>query len=80
MNVELLEKARTQITSIPTLVNVVSRRVRQLNKGERPLVKPLSLNEDKEDIVLREIAEGKLQAQFDFNELGKDEEALARWS
>ncbi len=80
MNVELIEKAKTQITSIPVLVNVVSRRVRQLNKGERPLVKPLSLNEDKEDIALREIAEGKLLAQIDFGEVFKTEEAHSRWS
>ena len=71
MNLEILERARERIPSVPVLVNVVSQRVRQLNNGERPLVKPLSADEDRLDIVLREIADGKLVAQVDF-------EALAR--
>lgn len=69
MNVELLEKARERIPSVPVLVNVVSRRTRQLNEGMRPLVKPLGPDEDRLDIVLREIAEGKLIAEVDFNAL-----------
>jgi len=71
MNLELLNQARTRISSIPVLVNVVSMRVRQLNDGQRPLVKPLSHDEDRMDIVLREIAEGKLVAQQDFDALAR---------
>ena len=71
MNMELLNQARTRISSVPVLVNVVSMRVRQLNDGQRPLVKPLSHDEDRMDIVLREIAEGKLVAQQDFDALAR---------
>lgn len=72
MNVELLEQARTRVPSVPVLVNMVSQRVRQLNEGQRPLVKPSSPDEDRLDIVLREIAEGKLVAQVDFDALKRD--------
>ena len=41
----------------------------RLNAGMRPLVKPLSPDEDRLDIVLREIAEGKLIAEVDFDAL-----------
>jgi len=44
---------------VPVLVNMVSQRVRQLNNGERPLVKP-TVGEEKVDVALREIIEGKL--------------------
>ena len=80
MNVELIEKARVRVPSIPVLVNMISKRVRQLNMGERPLVKPLSLDEDKCDIALREIGEGKLIAEVDFSEIARAEEAHERWS
>jgi DNA-directed RNA polymerase subunit omega len=67
LNTELLEKAKIRIGSIPVLVNMVSKRVRQLNAGMRPYLKPLSANEDRVDIALREIAEGKLIAEIDFS-------------
>ena len=63
MNLEMLEKARTRVPSIPVLVNLVSQRTRQLNRGERPFLRPLSKFEDKSDIALREIAEGLVVAQ-----------------
>ena len=45
------------------LVNVVSRRVKQLKHGSRPLVESLErLNP--EDIALREIIEGKITYQL----------------
>lgn len=66
---------------VAVLVNMVSKRVRQLSKGHKPLVKPLSLYEDKEDIALREIAEGKIVAEIDFSasseETTDDLEAVA---
>ncbi len=67
MNVELLELAKSRIPSIPVLINTVSKRVKQLNAGLRPYVKPLGPNEEKLDIALREIAEGKLIAEMDFS-------------
>lgn len=66
MNVELLNKAKTRVQSIPVLINMVSKRVRQLNAGFRLYIKPNSPNEEKIDIALREIVEGKLIAKIDF--------------
>ena len=80
MNVELIEKARVRISSVPVLVNLVSKRVRQLNMGERPYVKPLSMDEDKADIALREIAEGLLISEVDFGASARAELAQSRWS
>ncbi len=71
MNLELLEKAKTRIPSVPVLVNIVSKRFRQLNDGMHPFVKPLSPDEDRLDIVLREIAEGKIVAEVDFDTLAR---------
>ena len=67
MNVELLEVAKSRVPSVPVLVNMVSKRVRQLNAGFRPYVKPNSPDEEKLDIALREIADGKLIAEMDFD-------------
>ncbi len=72
MNIELLEQAKARVPSVPVLVNMVSLRFRQLNEGMRPLVKPLSQDEDRLDIVLREIAEGKLQSEYDFDALERE--------
>jgi DNA-directed RNA polymerase subunit omega len=45
------------------LVNVVSRRVKQLKRGNRPLVESLEKLSD-EDIALREIIEGKISYEL----------------
>jgi len=66
LNTELLEQAKARVPSTPVLVNMISKRVRQLIAGMRPYVKPSSPNEDKLDIALREIAEGKIIAEIDF--------------
>lgn len=66
LNAELIEKAKQKVTSVPLLVNIVSRRVRQLNAGMRPYLKPESQNEEKVDIALREIIEDKLTAEIGF--------------
>ncbi len=66
MNAELIEQAKLKTGSVPLLVNMVSRRVRQLNAGMRPYLKPLTPNEEKVDIALREILEGKLTAEIGF--------------
>lgn len=64
MNVDHLEKAKHRIANTPLLINMVSRRVRQLNRGQRPMVKPESNQQSNLDIALKEIAEGKLAAEF----------------
>ena len=71
MNIALLEQAKARVPSVPVLVNMVSMRFRQLNEGMRPLVKPFP-EEDRRDIVLREIAEGKLQSEYDFDAFARD--------
>lgn len=73
MNHELVSKAKQKVPSIPILVNMVSKRVKQLNTGMRPYVMPLSPEEDKLDIALREIAEGKLIAQTEKDVAQKDD-------
>ncbi len=80
MNTELIDKARARVPSVPVLVNLVSRRVNQLNRGERPLVKPLSAEEDRADIALREIAEGLIISEIDFDAIARAEQAHTRWS
>ena len=72
MNIELLEQAKARVPSVPVLVNMVSMRFRELNSGMRPLVMPLSADEDRLDIILREIAEGKLQSEYDFDAFARD--------
>lgn len=66
MNADLIEKAKQKVASVPLLINMVSRRVRQLNAGMRPYIKPESPNEEKVDTALREIVEGKLTAEIGF--------------
>lgn len=66
MNVTYLEQAKTRVPNAQVLVNMVSRRVRQLISGQRPLVKPDSLNMEKMDIALKEIAMGKLTVEMLF--------------
>lgn len=53
-------KAALRVVEDPTiLVNVVSRRVKQLRRGNRPLVESLE-KLSTEDTALREIAERKI--------------------
>jgi len=56
---EYLKEAVKIIPDTNALINVVSRRVKQLKRGHRPLVESLEkLNP--EDIALREVIEGKI--------------------
>ena len=64
---QLLDQAKTRVPSVPVLINMLSKRVRQLNAGFRPYVKPESPDEDRLDTALREIAQGKLIAEIDFS-------------
>jgi DNA-directed RNA polymerase subunit omega len=57
MRDDYLQKARQIISDPNILVNVVSRRVKQLRRGSRPLVVSLEKLAP-EDIALREIIEG----------------------
>ena len=60
---DYLKDAQKVIIDANLLINVVSRRVKQLRRGSRPLVESLEkLN--LEDIALREIIEGKIQYEF----------------
>ena len=67
MNTSYLDLAKNRIDNVPLLINMVSRRVRQLNAGQRPLVKPDDAHMSHMDIALKEIAEGKLSAELAFN-------------
>jgi DNA-directed RNA polymerase subunit omega len=59
MNAEFLKKALEKVGNPNLLVNLVSRRVRQLNYGERPLLANIGTL-GAADIALREIIEEKL--------------------
>jgi len=63
MNAELLNKAVEKVGNAKTLINIVSRRVRQLNFGGGGLSRPLvanTANLGMADIALREIIEEKI--------------------
>ena len=68
MNTSYLERAKQRVPDVPLLINMVSKRVRRLVTGERPLIKPDSLSMEKMDLALKEIAEGKLTAEMVFSE------------
>jgi len=80
VKLELLEKAKNRIPCIPVLVNLVSKRVRQLNAGMRPYVKPESADEDKLDVALREIADGKIIAEVDFDAIARRQKIQQKYA
>ena len=59
MNTELVEKALEVVTDEPLLINLVSKRVEQLNNGRSPLI-TLVERMGTADIALTEIIEGKI--------------------
>jgi DNA-directed RNA polymerase subunit omega len=59
MDSNLLDKARATVGSDHVLVNLISRRVRQLNASSRPLVE-VDPGMGFIDIALKEISEGKI--------------------
>ena len=79
MDAALLKAAHAKIPSVPVLVNLVSKRERELINGAKPLIRPSSLDVDKCDIALQEVAEGKLIAEIDFDAIAKAEEAKTKW-
>ncbi|MBQ0032860.1 MAG: DNA-directed RNA polymerase subunit omega [bacterium] len=80
MDSKLLKAAHEKISSVPVLVNLISKRERELINGAKPLVKPESLDVDKCDIALQEVAEGKLVAEIDFDAIAKAEDAKTKWN
>src|SRR2546429_8139504 len=72
MKADLVKAASEVITNQQILVNMVSRRVRQLSLGHRPLVEYApGLREA--DIALTEIAHGKLAFESTFGQDGTTE-------
>ena len=63
MNIVYIEAAAKVITNKQQLINMVSKRVRQLSAGSRPMVET-NLSMGLADIALSEIAEGKLSMDF----------------
>lgn len=59
MNVELIEKAAAIVGDNQLLVNIVSKRVQQLNHGQDPYI-PTTPEMGCGDIALTEIIEGKI--------------------
>ena len=80
MDKNLLKAAHEKIPSVPVLVNLISKRERELINGAKPLVKIESLDVDKCDIALREVAEGKLIAEIDFDAIARAEDAKTKWN
>lgn len=68
VNPELCKKALEVVKDPNLLVNLVSRRARQLRAGAGPLGRPLvpnTQNMSLEDIALKEIIEGKITYEFE---------------
>lgn len=63
MKAELVERAAQIITDPPVLINMVSKRVRQLNLG-RPALIERRPGMREADIALLEIIEGKITPEF----------------
>lgn len=74
MNSYYLEQATERIPNKPVLINVIAQRVRHLNNGDRALVKPDGPYMEKIDIALKEVAEGKLNAEIGLSSAGRDTE------
>ena len=72
MKAELIKSASEVITNQQILVNMVSRRVRQLSIGHRPLVEHAP-GLGAADIALTEIANGKLTFESTFGQNGTAE-------
>ena len=80
MDAMLLKAAHEKIPSVPVLVNLISKRERELINGAKPLIRPESLDVDKCDIALQEVAEGKLVAEIDFDAIARAEDAKTKWN
>ncbi len=63
MRDDYIKEALNVIPDPNLLINVVSRRVKQLKRGNRPLVESLE-RLSSEDVALREIIEGKISHEM----------------
>ena len=63
MRDDYIKEASKTIADPNVLVNVISRRVKQLKRGNRPLVESLE-KLSPEDTALREIIEGKISFEL----------------
>jgi DNA-directed RNA polymerase subunit omega len=63
MRDDYIKEALKIISDPNILINVVSRRVKQLKRGNRPLVESLE-KLSPEDIALREVIEGKISYEL----------------
>ncbi|KXU36485.1 DNA-directed RNA polymerase subunit omega [Cephaloticoccus primus] len=63
MRDDYIKAAQKVITDPNMLINVVSHRVKQLKRGNRPLVESLE-KLSSEEIALREIIEGKISFEL----------------
>ncbi len=63
MREEYLREAHKLIPDPNILVNLVSRRVKQLKFGQKPLIESLE-KLDPEDVALKEIIDGKISYQL----------------
>lgn len=59
MKQQMVQEALGKVENPQILINMVSKRVRQLGQGFRPLI-PVSPKMTFMDVALKEIAEGKL--------------------
>jgi DNA-directed RNA polymerase subunit omega len=64
MRDDLLKKANELVGDPAVLVNIISKRVKQLKFGAAPMVESLEKLEP-EDIALRELLEGKLTYEIE---------------
>jgi DNA-directed RNA polymerase subunit omega len=60
MNSQILEEASKRVENAPVLINMISKRVRQLNAGSRPMV-AVRPGMGLSDVALSEVAAGKLR-------------------
>lgn len=74
MKSKYLDSALQRIPNPELLINVVSRRVRQLTQGHRPLTQT-DAKMDHADIALKEISEGKLGYEIVAEGAGVDGES-----
>lgn len=63
MRDDYIKEALKSINDPNVLINVVSRRVKQLKRGNRPLVESLE-KLSPEDTALREVIEGKISFEL----------------
>jgi len=63
MRDEYIREAQKVIQDPNVLINVISRRVKQLRRGSRPLVESLE-KLSPEDVALREVIEGKISYEL----------------